>query len=101
MLLLMETGEVGEVYNVGTTEEYTNLTIARMLCELFDKNPADHIALVADRPFNGRRSSLNLAQDAGTRLKPEPVPGAGAGRVGQLDRDNADRFEHLAFGPTR
>ena len=62
VLLLVEKAVIGEVYNVGTTEEYTNLQIASMLCKLFALNVKEQLSFVTDRPFNDRRYSISCAK---------------------------------------
>ena len=58
--ILVKKGRLGEIYNVGTEEEYRNLDIAETLCKLFGLNGAEHITYVADRPFNDARYSVNF-----------------------------------------
>jgi len=57
--ILNEKGEIGEVYNIGTTQEYENIEIAKMLCELFGLNHEEEIVYVEDRPFNDQRYAVN------------------------------------------
>lgn len=52
-------GEVGEVYNIGTQDEISNLELTRMLIKKLGKTE-EHILHVMDRPFNDRRYSLDL-----------------------------------------
>ena len=56
--LVVEKWEPHKVYNIGTTEEYSNRELSEMLCALFDKNPDETITYVEDRPFNDGRYSL-------------------------------------------
>ncbi|MGE4313761.1 MAG: GDP-mannose 4,6-dehydratase [Pseudobdellovibrionaceae bacterium] len=57
--ILIEKGEVGECYNIGTTQEYRNVEVAHMICALFGVDPADQIIHVEDRPFNDGRYAVN------------------------------------------
>ncbi len=54
-----EQGDIGEVYNIGTHEEYTNLEIATMVSGLFGRSPSSVVDFVADRPFNDGRYSIS------------------------------------------
>jgi len=53
-----EHGEVGEIYNIGTDEEYTNLEVATMIAERFGCEPSAVCEFVPDRPFNDGRYSI-------------------------------------------
>jgi dTDP-glucose 4,6-dehydratase len=57
--LLVKRGVAGEAYNVGTEEEYRNIDVARILCNLFKLDESLHIVHVPDRPFNDGRYSVN------------------------------------------
>lgn len=59
LILLATKGKIGECYNIGTVEEYTNLEMASMLCGLFDLDPKQNITFVQDRPFNDRRYAID------------------------------------------
>lgn len=45
----------GEAFNIGTDQEFSNVAVAEMLCELVGQDLAVSLELVADRPFNDRR----------------------------------------------
>ena len=55
IVLVAERGRVGEIYNIGTTEEYTNIEVAEMIASAFGRNLVDMIEFVPDRPFNDSR----------------------------------------------
>jgi dTDP-glucose 4,6-dehydratase len=57
--ILSTKGVVGEIYNVGTEEEYRNVDVVKVLCKLFGLDSSGHITYVADRPFNDARYSVN------------------------------------------
>lgn len=84
-------GITGEVYNVGTTEEYTNLEIANMLSERFGR-PTANVCFVADRPFNDRRYSVDSSKMQALGWRPQRT------LIGELDkivawyRTNAGRY---------
>ena len=53
--IILEKGKVGEIYNIGTSEERTTLSVAKDICARFDLDPVKYIEYVEDRPFNDRR----------------------------------------------
>jgi len=69
---VIRAGEIGEVYNVGGNNEWSNNDIAKTICQLFDKKcPWDKpyeslITYVADRPGHDWRYAID-----GTKLKEE------------------------------
>jgi dTDP-glucose 4,6-dehydratase len=57
--LVLHTGEIGGVYNVGTGRETFNIDMARQILQLLHK-PESLIQHVADRPGHDRRYSLDV-----------------------------------------
>ena len=57
--LILEKGEIGEVYNIGSDEhdEYTVMDIAKILIKKLKNNEKyeDYIEFIEDRPFNDKR----------------------------------------------
>lgn len=86
-------GRVGEVYNVGTTEEYTNLEVAHMLSERFGK-PAN-ISFVTDRPFNDRRYSVDCQKIAGLGWSPQRTLAGELDKIVWWYKSNAGRYERV------
>lgn len=91
--LINEVGKIGQVYNIGSDEEYTNLQVTRMICEAFGVEMQEVVEFVEDRPFNDRRYSIsssklrNLGWAPKRRLTDE-IPA-----IAQWYRDNAGRYE--------
>jgi len=56
--LVIEKGQVGEVYNIGANNEIPNIMVARQITHLLEK-PEDLIKLVKDRPGHDRRYALD------------------------------------------
>lgn len=51
-------GQPGEIFNIGSGEEFTNLELARIILRCLDK-PEDLIKMVEDRPGHDFRYALN------------------------------------------
>lgn len=51
-------GKPGEIYNIGSGEEISNLEIAKKVLRLLNK-PEDQIQLISDRPAQDKRYALN------------------------------------------
>ena len=60
--LLIKRGVAGEVYNVGSDEEYSTLEVAELVCDIFGKECGAEVVFVKDRPFNDRRYSISSAR---------------------------------------
>ncbi|HXL33660.1 MAG TPA: GDP-mannose 4,6-dehydratase [Gemmatimonadales bacterium] len=60
--LLIDKGVAGEVYNVGSEDEYSTLEVAEMVCDVFGKECGAEVVFVKDRPFNDRRYSISSAR---------------------------------------
>ncbi|CAI9099893.1 OLC1v1036778C1 [Oldenlandia corymbosa var. corymbosa] len=57
--IILDKGEVGHVYNIGTSKDKMVLDIARDICKFFSINPEDVIKFVDNRPFNDQRYFLD------------------------------------------
>ncbi|RJG42722.1 dTDP-glucose 4,6-dehydratase [Motilimonas pumila] len=59
--LVIKQGRIGETYNIGGVNEWTNIDIVNLLCELIDKRFADNPELAAQYPnapaANGKASN--------------------------------------------
>ena len=55
--LILEKGVTGEIYNIGTHEEYTVMDIARILVKLMKGTDSfqSYVRFIEDRPFNDSR----------------------------------------------
>jgi dTDP-glucose 4,6-dehydratase len=56
---VIQKGEPGEIYNIGSGTRLSNLEIARLLAENFDTTLEKSIVYVKDRPGHDLRYSLN------------------------------------------
>ena len=62
-------GDIGEVYNIGGNNEWPNLRIVELLCDLFDElapaaggHSRDLITFVKDRPGHDRRYAIDATK---------------------------------------
>lgn len=59
--VILHKGVIGETYNIGSPDEFTNMEVAYMLIELIKKeNPEKWIEYVPDRAFNDSRYYLTF-----------------------------------------
>lgn len=68
--VVLQDGEIGEIFNVGTGHEMENLTMVEILLDELDR-PASLLRHVADRPGHDRRYSLNVTKIRDLGWKPE------------------------------
>lgn len=61
--IVFNKGVFGEIYNIGTSDEISNLKIAKLLIKKLGKDKS-YIEFVKDRPFNDKRYSVD-----NTRMK--------------------------------
>jgi dTDP-glucose 4,6-dehydratase len=59
--LIFNKGEINEIYNIGTTQEFSVMDVARILIDRMtvDKSLENNITFVEDRPFNDFRYSVD------------------------------------------
>jgi len=68
ILTALESGEVGETYNIGGDSEKTNLDIVHTICSILDelkpgtKPYSELITFVADRPGHDRRYAIDASK---------------------------------------
>ena len=67
--LVFEEGTVGEIYNIGSDTELTNLKLTQKLLEKFEKDE-EHINYVQDRPGHDFRYSLDCSKIKNLGYKP-------------------------------
>ena len=98
ILLALEKGVSGEIYNIGGGAETTNLDLARTILLVLGK-PESLIRFVKDRPGHDRRYAIDNAK-ARTELGWEPaVPfDQGMARTVEWYRDNQDWLLNVKSG---
>lgn len=60
--IILFNGVIGEIYNIGTHEEYTVMEVTKILVDIIclNKNTSDHIIYVKDRDFNDKRYHISF-----------------------------------------
>jgi dTDP-D-glucose 4,6-dehydratase len=91
--LINEVGEIGQVYNIGSDEEYTNLEVTRLICSSFGVEMQEVVEFVQDRPFNDRRYSISSKKLRGLGWAPKRRLVDEIPAIAQWYRDNAKRYE--------
>ena len=68
--LIINKGNVGEIYNIGSNKEYSVLEVANILINLFNK-PDNYIEFIKDRPYNDKRYYINCQKlkDLGWKIE--------------------------------
>jgi len=57
--IITHKGAIGNVYNIGTDFEISNLEVAKKLIKMFDMDESKYIQFVENRPFNDCRYKIN------------------------------------------
>jgi dTDP-glucose 4,6-dehydratase len=95
VLLALEKGRPGEVYNIGSGQEKTNLDVVRAVLDILGK-PESLIQFVKDRPGHDRRYSIDCSK---IRREWAWTPGVAftAGLAATVDwyRNNPDWVRHI------
>lgn len=71
--LVLQRGQIGETYNIGTGVEVENLTMVEILLDTLNR-PRSLIRHVADRPGHDRRYSLNIGKITALGWEPAHTP---------------------------
>lgn len=60
--LILNLGQIGEIYNIGSKVEISNLDLAKILLKQFNINDEEqekYLEFVKDRPFNDHRYAVD------------------------------------------
>jgi dTDP-glucose 4,6-dehydratase len=96
-LVVLERGEPGVTYNIGSGTELANLDLARRICDLTGADPAS-IAFVQARPGHDFRYGLNDARLRGLGWAPEVPFDEALARTVAWYRDHRDWVEAMLAG---
>ncbi|MBD3230475.1 MAG: dTDP-glucose 4,6-dehydratase [Candidatus Lokiarchaeota archaeon] len=61
ILTVLEKGKIGEIYNIGSNVEYTNIDLVKLILEIMGK-PETLIQFVEDRPGHDIRYALDVSK---------------------------------------
>ncbi|MBK8817485.1 MAG: GDP-mannose 4,6-dehydratase, partial [Methylococcaceae bacterium] len=112
LLTVVETGKIGETYNIGGHNEKENITVVRTICSILDElhpqkpaglaNYEDLITFVKDRPGHDLRYAIDagkIAEELG--WTPKETFETGLRKTVQWYLDNMDWCRHVQDGSYR
>lgn len=105
--VVLETGDIGECYNIGGFNEHTNLDVVHQLCTILDEllPESDHvphknlITFVTDRPGHDQRYAIDatkIKRDLG--WQPGETFTTGLRKTVQWYLDNSEWCQHVLDG---
>ena len=95
---ISEKGDIGEIYNIGTKEEYTNLDVAAMIAGHFGVEAESVCDFVPDRPFNDGRYSISWDKLSAKGWAPQHSLKRDIGRLVQWYETHLWRYADLFGG---
>lgn len=95
IVAVIHRGRDGEIYNVGSEEEYTNLAVRDMIAEQFNLNAEANTIFVDDRPFNDFRYAVNSDKLKALGWKPTKSLADEVAQITSWYKRNRHRFDHL------
>ena len=105
---VLERGVVGETYNIGGTQEMTNLDVVRQICAILDEiapaaRPyAEQICFVKDRPGHDRRYAIDIRKiERELGWQPRETFASGLRKTIQWYLDNPRWVEDVTSGAYR
>jgi UDP-glucose 4,6-dehydratase len=92
---ILHKGEIGEIYNIGSSDEYTVLQVAKKLLELMGK-PADFMTLVENRAFNDCRYAVDSSKLHALGWRPVITWEEGLKRTIEWYKKNSGNWSNVA-----
>jgi len=92
-------GEIGEIYNIGSNNEKTNLEITKIILEQLGKDES-YIKYVKDRPGHDQRYSINFAKLRKLGWRPRYEFEEAMAKTVQWYIDNKEWWQTLKKGST-
>jgi len=100
VVFLAENGAIGETYNIGTQEEYTNLQVAELIADAFGHSVEAVVDFVPDRPFNDARYSISWRKLERMGWRPKNSLRDDIGHLVDWYATNLERYSELFGEPT-
>jgi dTDP-glucose 4,6-dehydratase len=95
LIVLIKKGVIGEIYNVGSDAEYSNIEIAEMIAFRLNRPSEDLFIFVEDRLFNDARYAIDSTKIHALGWAPIRPLERHLGEVIKWYEKNADRYAHL------
>ena len=70
IILLIKKKKEG-IYNLGSKESYSNIELAKIICNYLNKDPNKFIKFIKDRPYNDKRYSVSTKKIRALGWKPK------------------------------
>ena len=97
LIMLVDKGQIGETYNIGSNEGYQNVEIAKMISAHFATSFEENINYVDDRPFNDLRYDVDFSKIEGLGWKRHHNLRDDLPEIAQWYRDNIHRYDSIEF----
>ena len=95
IVTVINKGAIGQIYNVGSEEEYTNLEGLKMISNVLEVDAETSTRFVDDRPFNDFRYAVNADKIMALGWKQSRSLADHIGEIVGWYRDNQARYAHL------
>ncbi|MFH1667447.1 MAG: dTDP-glucose 4,6-dehydratase [Candidatus Komeilibacteria bacterium] len=95
--LLLQKGKLGEVYNIGTGDEKTNMEITKMILKIMNKDE-EMIEYVKDRPGHDWRYAIDNSKIQELGFKPEVDFEDGLKNLAKWYEDNQKWWQDIKSG---
>jgi len=95
LILMADKGLVGNIYNIGSDEEYANIEVAEMIASRLCLPREDLFCFVEDRPFNDSRYAVDSTKIHALGWKPTRSLERHLGKIIDWYRENKDRYGHI------
>lgn len=92
LTILVKKGTIGEIYNVGSDNEYANIEVAEMIASKLCRSAEDLFNFVEDRPFNDSRYAIDSTKIHALGWSPKRPLERHLGKVIDWYRKNKDRY---------
>jgi len=95
IVAVIERGKFGEIYNIGSDEEYTNIDVRDMIAKQYGIDGEANTIYVTDRPFNDFRYAISSDKIKALGWKSKRRLADEIGAVTQWYLRNRFRYDHL------